>query len=197
MRNQLREIVRQTAPGLLFHIPNAAPIPFIPVTSRAGRVWPRGLPAAAGLFLLALGPQALAQTALLKDAPVPGWPRLQIQTHYVARIAMRGNCFPVPAGSPIPETSFNSCARPDFWRGVCDIFIDIRHVSSAALHEHEVKRCRGHDFRNSNQFAEALRAWREWGENRFANMLDFRVMMMIGDTASECVAGSEYCIELP
>lgn len=148
-------------------------------------------------LLLAPGPQALGQTALLKDAPVPHWPRLQIQTHYVSRIAMRGNCFPVPAGRPIPETPFNSCARPDFWRGVCDIFIDVRHVSSAALHEHEVKRCRGHDFRDSDQFAEALRAWREWGENRFANLLDFRVMMMIGESAAECAEGDGSCIYLP
>ena len=149
------------------------------------------------LVVLAFGPQAVAQTAQLKDAPVPGWPRLQIQTHYVSRIAMRGNCFPVPAGMPIPETPFNSCARPDFWRGICDIFIDVHHVSSAALHQHEVKRCRGHDYRTSNQLAEALLAWREWGENRFANMLDFRVMMMIGDSTAVCVEGAKYCVDLP
>jgi hypothetical protein len=120
-----------------------------------------------------------------------------MQTHYVSRIAMRGNCFPVPAGKPIPETPLNSCVRPDFWRGVCDIYIDVQHVRSAGLRENEEKRCRGYDYRGSNEFAEALWAWNEWGENRFANMLDFRVMMMIGDSTAVCVEGAKYCIDLP
>jgi hypothetical protein len=139
----------------------------------------------------------MAQAQPLKDAPVKGWPRLQVQTHYVARIAMRGNCFPVPAGKPIPESSLNSCARPDFWRGVCDIYIDVRYLQSAGLREHEEKRCRGYDYRDSDLFAEALRAWRERGENRFANVLDFRVMMLIWDPAAECAEDDETCIDVP
>lgn len=116
---------------------------------------------------------------VLKDEPVPGWPELRIETRYVARIAMRGHCVPVSAGTPIPETSLDSCARPDFWRGVCDIFIDVQHALSAGLREREEKRCRGYDHRDSNALAEALHAWREHGENRYAFMLDFESLMFV------------------
>jgi len=44
-------------------------------------------------------------------------------------------------------------------------------------------RCRGHDRRDSNLLAEALRAWREHGENRLADMLDFESLMFVwGDS---------------
>jgi hypothetical protein len=148
------------------------------------------------LVLSRFGAPASAQLLPLKDAPVPGWPRLQIETHYVARIAMRGSCLPVPAGTPIPETSQNSCARPDFWRGVCDVYIDVQHIASAELHEHEVKRCRGYDHRDSNAFAEALRVWRERGENRYADMLDFESMMFVWDPATKCKEENQACIEI-
>jgi len=131
------------------------------------------------LLLSTFGPPALAQPLPLKDEPVPGWPELRIETRYVARIAMRGYCFPVPAGTPIPETALDSCARPDFWRGVCDIFIDVQHILSAQLREHEEKRCRGYDRRDSDLLAEALHAWREHGENRYADMLDFESLMFV------------------
>jgi hypothetical protein len=139
---------------------------------------------------------AFAQPAALKVAPVPGWPSLQIATHYVARIAMRGSCFPEPPGRPIPETSAHSCARPDFWRGVCDIYIDVQHVASTALYEHEVRRCRGHDYRGSDEFAEALRVWRERGENRYADMLDFQSIMFVWDPARKCREEDAACIEI-
>src|SRR5262245_49875414 len=111
--------------------------------------------------------------APLKDRPVPGWPALQIDVRYVSRLAMRGYCLKVPAGTPIPETSFDSCARPDFWRGVCYIFIDVQQVAVSATREREEMRCRGYDHQGSDVFAEALRVWRERGENRYAEMLDF------------------------
>src|SRR6185503_18651434 len=88
-------------------------------------------------------PLAFAQPLPLKDEPVPGWPRLQVEARYVARLAMRGYCLKVPAGTPIPETSFDSCARPDFWRGVCYIFMDVQRVADSTLREREEKRCRG------------------------------------------------------
>lgn len=94
-------------------------------------------------------------------------------------IAMRGYCFPVRAGTPIPETSLDSCARPDFWRGVCDIFIDVQHILSAELHELEEKRCHGYDRQGSNLLSEALHAWRAHGENRYADMLDFESLMFV------------------
>ena len=131
------------------------------------------------LLILTFGRQILAHPLLPKDEPVPGWPKLQIETHYVARIAMRGYCFPVPAGTPIPETSLDSCARPDFWRGVCDIYIDVQFAGSAELREHEERRCRGYDHQGEDLLAEALRAWRERGENRYADMLDFESMMFV------------------
>jgi hypothetical protein len=139
---------------------------------------------------------ALARPVPLNDAPVPGWPELEIATHYVARIAMRGSCFPVPAGTPIPETGANSCARPDFWRGVCDIYIDVQHVASVPLYEHEVRRCRGYDYRGSDAFAEALRVWRERGENRYADMLDFESIMFVWDPATKCREEDAACIEI-
>ena len=129
--------------------------------------------------------RSLADPLSLKDEPVLGWPELQVETHYVARIAMRGYCFPVPAGTPIPETSLDSCVRPDFWRGVCDIFIDVRSTRRAELREHEEKRCRGHDHLNDDRLAEAWGAWRERGENRFATMLDFASMMYVLEPLAE------------
>lgn len=134
-----------------------------------------------GAFLLvfAFGAQSWAHPLPLNDEPVPGWPRLKIETHYVARIAMRGFCLPVPPGSPIPETSLGSCARPDFWRGVCDIYIDVQYKGIAALREHEEYRCRGYDHQGSDLLAEALRAWRERGENRYSDMLDFESMLFV------------------
>ena len=134
---------------------------------------------AAFLLTLTFGLQASAHPLPLKDAPVPGWPTLQIETHYVARVAMRGFCLPVPAGTPIPDTALDSCARPDFWRGVCDIFIDVQYILSAELREHEEEHCRGYDHQDSDLLAEALRAWRERGENRYADMLDFESMMFV------------------
>lgn len=131
------------------------------------------------LLISAIAPQVLADTLSLKDEAVPGWPELRIETRYVARIAMRGYCFPVRAGTPIPETSLDSCARPDFWRGVCDIFIDVQHIMSAELREREAQHCRGYDRQGSNLLAEALHAWREHGENRYADMLDFESLMFV------------------
>jgi len=138
-----------------------------------------------GAFLLffIFDPAASAQTLPLKDEPVPGWPELRIETRYVARIAMRGYCFPVRAGTPIPETSLDSCARPDFWRGVCDIFIDVQHILSAELRELVEKRCHGYDRQGSNLLSEALHAWREHGENRYADMLDFESLMFVWESA--------------
>jgi hypothetical protein len=151
---------------------------------------------AAACLGLALGTQALAHPLPLKDAPVPGWPALEIETHYVARIAMRGYCLKVPAGMAIPETALDSCARPDFWRGVCDIYIDVRHVRNAGLHAHEEKRCRGYDHQGSDALAEALRAWREYGENRYADMLDFESMMFVLEPPAKCAEGTRSCIEI-
>ena len=132
----------------------------------------------------------------LKDAPVPGWPRLQIETHYVGRIAMRGYCLKVPAGTPIPETSLDSCARPDFWRGVCDIYIDIQYLGHLSLREHEEKRCRGYDRQGSDLFAEALRVWHERGENRYADMLDFESMMFVLEPPIRCAESAKSCIDM-
>ena len=132
----------------------------------------------------------------LRNAPIPGWPRLQVETHYVARIAMRGYCLKVPAGAPIPETSLDSCARPDFWRGVCEVYIDVQHLENAALRQHEEKRCRGYDHEGSDSFAEALRVWREQGENRYADMLDFESMMFVLEPPAGCAEGIRLCIEV-
>lgn len=143
------------------------------------------------LLILTFGPQALAHPLPLKDGPVPGWPKLQIETHYVARIAMRGYCVLVPAGSPIPDTSLDSCARPDFWRGVCDIFIDVQYIRNAELREHEEKHCRGYDHQYSDHLAEALRAWRERGENRYADMLDFESMLFLWEGTIPGAAANE------
>jgi hypothetical protein len=149
------------------------------------------------LAVLALGTQAVAAQPLpLKDKPVPGWPKLQIETRYLARIAMRGYCLEVPAGKAIPKASFDSCARPDFWRGVCDIFIDIQYAGSADLREHEESRCRGYDYRDSDLLADALRAWREHGENRYAYMLDFESMMFVLEPSTRCAYGDPSCIEV-
>lgn len=145
---------------------------------------------------LALGSQALAQPLPLKDDPVPNWPRLQIETHYVARIAMRGYCLRVPAGTPIPETSLDSCARPDFWRGVCDIYIDVQYVVDSSVREREERRCRGYDHQGSDLFAEALRVWRERGENRYADMVDFESMMFVLEPSTKCADGVKSCIEI-
>ena len=145
---------------------------------------------------LILGPQALAQQLPLKEAPIPGWPKLQIETRYVARLAMRGYCLKVPAGAPIPETSLDSCARPDFWRGVCDIYIDIQHLDNVLMREHEENRCRGHDHVDSDLFAEALRVWRERGENRYADMVEFEWMMFVIEPPGTCAAGDRVCVEV-
>jgi hypothetical protein len=134
------------------------------------------------LLVLAVSPQGLAHGLALNDEPIPGWPGLRIETRYVARIALRGYCFPVRAGTPIPETSFDSCARPDFWRGVCDIFIDVQRILSTELRDYEERRCRGYDREGSDAFAEALRAWREQGENRYADMLDFESLMFVWES---------------
>jgi hypothetical protein len=145
---------------------------------------------------LALGSQALAEPVPLRDTPVPGWPSLQIQTYYVARIAMRGYCLKVPAGAPIPETSLDSCARPDFWRGVCDIYMDVQHLGNALLHEQEEKRCRGYDHQGSDLFAEALRVWRERGENRYADMVDFEWLMFVIEPPGKCAKEDKSCLEV-
>jgi hypothetical protein len=145
---------------------------------------------------LALGSPALAGPPPLKDTPVAGWPRLQVEMRYVARIALRGYCLKVPAGAPIPETSLDSCARPDFWRGVCDVYIDVQHLGKLSLREHEEKRCRGYDLQGSDLFAEALRAWREHGENRYADMLDFEAMMFVIEPPGKCAEGDRSCVEV-
>ena len=137
------------------------------------------------LVISTIAPAALANPTPLKAEPVAGWPELRIETHYVARIAMRGHCLPVPAGTPIPDTALDSCARPDFWRGACDIFIDVQSMRRAELLEHEKMRCRGHDYRDDDRLAEALRAWREQGENRYADMLDFASLMFVLEPLTE------------
>ena len=139
---------------------------------------------------------AAAQPPSLKGAPVPDWPELRIETHYVARIAMRGYCQPVPAGTPIPESSLNGCARPDFWRGVCDIFIDARYAGSKDLLAHEEKRCRGHDYLDSDAFAEAWRAWRTHGENRYADRLEFDAMRFLFGPPMSGDEGAPACAEI-
>lgn len=145
---------------------------------------------------VALASRALAQPLPLKDDPVPGWPRLQIDTRYVARIAMRGYCLKVPHGTPIPEASLDSCARPDFWRGVCDIYIDVEHLGNVSVRGREEKRCRGYDHQGSNLLAEALRVWREHGENRYADMVDFEWMMFVIEPPGKCREGDASCIEI-
>lgn len=151
-----------------------------------------------GTFLLGLtvGPRVLAHPLPLKDGPVPGWPELRIETRYVERIAMRGFCSAVPAGSPIPEASFDSCVRPDFWRGVCDVYIDARRTEIAGLRELEEKRCRGYDRQGSDLLAEALRAWRERGENRYADMLDFESLMFVLEPSTQCAEEGRSCVEI-
>ena len=157
----------------------------VPGNRRGGIVSRKSAGVGAFLFMSAFGVQVQAEPFPLKDQPVPGWPRLHIETHYVARIALRGQCIPTPLGTPIPDTSLESCARPDFWRGVCDIFIDVQSLRRAALFEHEEKRCRGYDYHDDDRLAEALRAWREHGENRHADMLDFESMMFISESSPE------------
>jgi hypothetical protein len=131
-------------------------------------------------FLIAIaGSLAWAHPVPLKDEPVPGWPGLQIETRYLAPIALRGYCLPVPMGTPIPDTSLDSCVRPDFWRGVCDIYIDVARILNVELRSREEQRCRGFDHQDSNLLAEALQAWRERGENRYADMLDFESVMFV------------------
>jgi len=148
------------------------------------------------LLILVLGSETLAHPLPLKDEPVPGWPKLQIETHYLARIAMRGYCLPVPSGTPIPDASIDSCARADFWRGICDIFIDVQYIRSAELREHEEKRCRGYDYQDSDLLAEALRAWHERGENRYADMLDFESMMFVSEPPTKCEERVRSCVEV-
>lgn len=145
----------------------------------------------AGALLAGAAP-ALAGQPRLKP-PVAGWPALEVETHYVPRIAMRGACFPPPPGRPIPETTENGCARPDFWRGVCDIYIDVRHVRDAVLHEHLLQRCRGRDPIGSTEFADALRAWRELGQNRYGYHLDFDSMLFV-TSPLDCKGGR--CAEI-
>jgi hypothetical protein len=154
-----------------------------------------GFPVALALALAAVASGA-AQPPRLKDAPVAGWPELRIETHYVVRIAMRGYCLPVPAGTPIPESSLDSCARPDFWRGVCDIFIDARYAESRELLAHEEKRCRGHDYHDSDAFARAWRAWRARGENRYADRLEFDAMRFLFGPPEKCDEESGACAEI-
>jgi len=159
----------------------------------------RELTASAGALLFAcawLAP-VLADPLPLKESPVRGWPALQIETHYVPRIVMRGRCLAAPAGKPIPETDLNSCARPDFWRGVCDIYIDVSHVGNAALQRYEQQRCRGHDRRNNTDFAEALRAWRAHGENRYADMVEFAALMYAWGRPRDCGEDGVVCIDAP
>lgn len=151
---------------------------------------------AALVLFLASGQAALAQPLPLKDAPVPGWPELRIETHYVARIAMRGYCLPVPAGTPIPDSPIHSCARPDFWRGACDVFIDEQHIDATELLEHEQKRCRGYDYRDSDTFAQAWRAWRAHGENRYADRLEFEAMRFLFGPPTSCEDGALACVEM-
>lgn len=151
----------------------------------------------AALFLAwSFAAPAGAQLRPLKDAPVPGWPALQVETHYVARIAMRGYCLPVPAGMPIPDSALNGCARPDFWRGVCDIYIDARHADSRELLAHQEKRCAGHDYRDSDALAEAWRAWRAHGENRYADRLEFDAMKFLFDPPGKCDEQPGACVEI-
>lgn len=133
--------------------------------------------------------RSLADPLSLKEEPVPGWPELQVETHYVARVALRGFCLPALAGTPIPDATLESCVRPDFWRGVCSIFIDVRHVGNDELRAHAEKRCRGYDLREENSLAEALRAWREHGENRYADMLDFASLMFVLEPVATCGDG--------
>ena len=147
------------------------------------------------VLMLVSGHHALAQTPRLKDAPVPGWPELKIETHYVVRIAMRGYCLPVPAGTPIPDSSLNSCARPDFWRRVCDIFIDVQHIDAKELLAHEQKRCRGYDYRDSDTFAQAWQSWRTHGENRYSDRLDFDSMKFLFGPPTNCEEGTP-CVEV-
>ena len=152
---------------------------------------------AAAIFAgLALGSQTWAEPPALKDMPVPGWPRLQIETRYVARIALRGYCLKVPPGTPIPETALDSCARPDFWRGVCDIYIDVQYAGDPSVREREERRCRGYDHQGSDLFAEVLRVWRERGENRYADMVDFESMMFVLEPSTKCAEGAASCIEI-
>lgn len=154
-------------------------------------------PRAAAVCLgLALGFHALAQPLPLQGTPVPGWPQLQIETRYVARLAMRGYCLKAPQGAPIPETVLDSCARPDFWRGVCDIYIDVQYITNPSMREREEKRCRGYDYQGSDVLAEALRVWRERGENRYADMMDFEWMMFVIEPPGKCRAGDASCIEV-
>jgi hypothetical protein len=141
------------------------------------------------LIILASGSRTLADPLPLKEGPVPGWPKLQVEAHYVARVALRGFCFPAPAGTPIPDVALESCVRPDFWRGVCSIFIDVRYIGNAELRAHAEKRCRGYDLREENSLAEALRAWREHGENRYADMLDFASLMFVLGPVASCGDG--------
>jgi hypothetical protein len=154
-------------------------------------------PGTAAVWLgLVLGSHALAQPLPLKDSPVPGWPRLQVETHYVTRLAMRGYCLKVPHGTPIPQTTLDSCARPDFWREVCDIYIDVQYIGNLSLHEREEKRCRGYDHQGSDMLAEALQVWRERGENRYADMVDFEWMMFVIEPPGKCAPGAGSCIEV-
>lgn len=130
-------------------------------------------------FLLSSTVSLSASSQPLKEKPVPGWPELRIETHYVSRIAMRGNCFPVPPGTPIPETSANGCARPVFSRGVCSIFIDVRYAWDARLHEHQEMRCRGYDYVNEDLLANAFRAWLDRREDRYLDTVDFGLLMFL------------------
>jgi hypothetical protein len=136
-----------------------------------------------------LGSRSLADPLLLKGEPIPGWPELQVETHYVARVALRGFCLPAPAGTPIPDAALESCVRPDFWRGVCSVFVDVRHIGNTELRAHTEKRCRGHDLREEELLAEALRAWRVHGENRYADMLDFASLMFVLEPVATCSHG--------
>lgn len=149
-----------------------------PNRAKAHRTKRRLLPFVA-FFLLSSTVGLSASSQPLKEKPVPGWPELRIETHYVSRIAMRGNCFPVPPGTPIPETSANGCARPIFSRGICNIFIDFRYVGDAELLEHQQKRCRGHDYVNDDRLADAYRAWLDRREDRYLDTVDFGLLMFL------------------
>jgi hypothetical protein len=165
--------------------------------ARAARSRARALAnVAAFLLILTPGLPARAQPVPLKDAPVPGWPPLRIEAHYVPRIAMRGYCLPVPAGTPIPEAPFDSCVRPDFWNGICHLFLNAHYAGVAQLRAHEERRCRGYDRLGSNFLAEALRIWRERGENRHADMIDFESLLFILEPPAVCGEGAGTCIDM-
>ena len=51
-------------------------------------------------------------------------------------------------------------------------------------------------MRGRSEWREALRAWQEYGENRYADMLDFQSMLFVLEPLREECAGEGRCIEL-